>query len=79
MNDVLKWIAKFALQGILWVFLLSIRVDGHTTFFQAAHGTLVQNALVQTIDEELGSLWSKVSETAKVTFTKAREPDDKSL
>ena len=29
MNDVLKWIVKFALQGILWVFLLSIRVDGN--------------------------------------------------
>ncbi len=78
MNDVLKWIAKFSLQGILWVFLLSIRVDGQT-IFQAAHGTLVQNALVQTVDEELGALWSKVSETAKLTFSKSRDADDKSL
>ena len=74
MNDIIKWVLKVALQGILWVFLLSISVSGRP-IFEHAHATLVQNAFVQTLDEELGDLWDKLSRTAAVTFSKSPEED----
>lgn len=79
MNDTLKWIGKVLLQGILWVFVLSIKWNGHTTLFTAANDVFVQNALVDTVDQELGELWYKAKEAAKLTFNSAREGDDKSL
>lgn len=79
MNDILKWIGKFALQGILWTFVLSIRWNGNHTLFQSANETLVQNQLVATVDEELGTLWFKAKEAAKVTFSKGDSDNEKSL
>lgn len=70
MNDIFKWIGKFLLQFVLWIFILSINLNGKTLF---KHGNefLVQNALVQSLDEELADLWSRVSETARLTFGNA--------
>ncbi len=79
MNDALKWVGKVLLQGILWVFVLSIKWNGHSTLFASANEVFVQNALVQTVDQELGDLWRKASDAAKLTFNKARDGDDKSL
>jgi hypothetical protein len=79
MNDAIKWTLKVALQGVLWVFLLSITVSGRTVF-EHAHGALVQNVLVQTLDEELGDLWTKLSRTAELTFSESEAvSEDKSL
>ena len=78
MNDALKWVGKVLLQGVLWVFILSIRWNGHATIYSSASEVLVQNTLVQTIDQELADLWSRASQAARLTFNKARE-DDKSL
>lgn len=75
MNDIVKWISKVTLQGILWVFLLSITVSGRP-LFDHAHSTLVQNALVQTVDEELSSLWDKLTKTAKVTFSEGQDDSE---
>lgn len=78
MNDMIKWVFKVALQGIVWVFLLSISVNGRT-LFEHAHQTLVQNTLVQTMDEELGDLWTKLSRTASATFSEKSKNDDKAM
>ena len=79
MNDMLKWVGKVLLQGVLWVFILSIHLTGRGTLFTAANDLLVQNTLVQTVDEELGSLWTRLSDTAKLTFSKVRDGDQKAM
>lgn len=78
MNDIFKWIGQFFMHMIIWVFILSIRWDGQT-MFSYANNILVQNALVQTIDEELAGVWYKVSETAKITFSKSEQEAEKKL
>ena len=76
MSDFTKWAGKVLVTAIFWVFILSITWNGRT-LFTYANETLVQNALVETIDEELGKLWEKVSETAKVTFSEEKKDPEK--
>jgi hypothetical protein len=74
MNDLFKWIGKFFIHLVIWIFILSIRWDGKT-LFSYAHNVLVQNALVQAIDEELADVWYRLSETARVTFSDSEKED----
>ena len=67
MRDFFRWLARSIGIGVLWVFLLSIRIQGET-IFSHANEILVQNKLVAEIDEGLGELWFKISETASRTF-----------
>jgi hypothetical protein len=77
MREYLKKGGKLALQGAIWVFALSITWNGKM-FFSYAHEILVQNRIVDAIDEELGDLWYKVSETARITFNNVSgRKDDK--
>jgi hypothetical protein len=78
MNDIFKWIGSFFMHLIMWVFILSVRWDGRT-MFSYANDILVQNALVQTLDEEMAEVWYRVSETAKVTFSQTDQEDQKKL
>lgn len=78
MNDFFKWLSKVGLQGIIWVFILSISWNGQTVF-QHAHEIFVQNALVRTIDEELAGLWVKVAKMARATFTKSEREKTEAL
>ena len=78
MNDIVKWLAKTSSAGILWVFLLSITVEGRT-IFSYANSFLVQNALVRMLDEELGDLWYKVYTTAQTTYHEIRETDEETM
>ena len=74
MNDIIKWVGKFLLHLVFWVFVLSIRWDGRT-LFSYAHNTLVQNSFVQAVDEELADVWYRLSETARVTFSESEKDD----
>jgi hypothetical protein len=78
MNDALKWLLKVALHAVLWVFLLSIKVDGRPAFTYA-NEVLVQNSLVRAVDDELGDLWYRLSRTAKTTFSKSNQEDGKPM
>ena len=78
MNDMLKWLLKVVFQAILWVFILSIRVEGRPVF-NYANEVFVQNALVKTVDEELGDLWYRLSKTAKTTFNKTEPDQEKAM
>jgi hypothetical protein len=78
MNDFVKWVGKILLHCIMWVFVLSVQWDGKSLFYYA-NETLVQNQLVQTVDEELGQLWSKLSRTAKMTFSESLPEEQKSM
>ncbi len=74
MRDLLKHVGKFLGQGLMWVFLLSIRWDGKT-LFSYCHDVFVDNSLVQTVDSELGEVWYKLVKTAKVTFSEPLPED----
>lgn len=67
-NDMLKWCARTSLIALFWVFFLSINWN-HQPLFSYANEIFVQNDIVRFLDEELGELWSKISQTARVTFS----------
>jgi len=76
MDDIFKWFVRVSFIGIFWVFFLSITIEGRS-IFSYANDTLVQNSFVQFLDEELADLWSKIAETARVTFTEMSQGDRK--
>ena len=61
---------------IFWVFALSITVKGQP-LFNYANEVFVQNDIVRFLDSELGELWTKISETARVTFSEMGKEDKK--
>lgn len=52
MSDTTKKILKNLGIGIIWVYILSIRVGGQT-LFRYANDILVQNSIVEAIDHTL--------------------------
>jgi len=76
MDDIIKWLVRVSFIGIFWVFFLSITIDGRS-IFSYANDALVQNSFVQFLDEELADLWSKIAETARVTFSEMSQGDRK--
>lgn len=78
MNDIVKWIGKFFLHSILWVFILSIQWNGKSLFYYA-NETLVQNDLVRTVDHELAQLWTKFARSAKMSFSDSLPEEQKSM
>lgn len=52
MGDRTKKMLKFLGLGILWVYILSIRVGGDT-MFHFANNILVKNHIVEAIDRQL--------------------------
>jgi hypothetical protein len=53
MSDTTKRLLKIFGVGIIWVFILSVRIQGHTLFYYA-NDFLVQNQIVAAIDQTLG-------------------------
>ena len=78
MKDLSKRVIKFFCHGIFWVFLLSVRWDGRT-LFSYTHEVFVENSVVEALDGELADAWFRLSETARVTFSKAPLSDEKNL
>ncbi|MBF0440774.1 MAG: hypothetical protein HQK54_02605 [Oligoflexales bacterium] len=76
MNDLIKFLIRHTLIGIMWVFILSFSIDGRPIFIPA-NRVLVQNSLVRMIDEELSLLWYKITKTARVTFQELSNTRDK--
>ena len=69
-----KWLIRTALSAIIWIFVLSIEVQGRS-LFSYANEYLVRNSLVQTIDDEIGNLWSRLSKTAEMAFSSDSPPE----
>ncbi len=78
MNDLMKWLGKTTLLMVAWVFILSINVSGRPLFYHA-NEVIVQNAMVAAIDEELGDLWYRLSNTASKTFNESEVPEEKAM
>lgn len=74
-NDFMKWCCKSLFIAVVWVFILSINVNGKTLFTHS-NEVLVQNEFVTLLDDELGRLWYKISETARLTFQDSRQQED---
>ena len=68
MNDVIKWMLRTGATAVIWIFLLSININGRSVF-SYANEILVQNAFIEMLDRELEELWSKVYTTASSTFS----------
>jgi len=52
MGDRTKKVLKFLGLGVLWVYILSVRVGGDT-IFSYANDILVKNQIVEAIDRQL--------------------------
>lgn len=63
MSDRMKGVLKFFGLGVLWVYILSIRV-GETTIFHHANDILVQNQIVEAIDRQLAEAYEGASKQA---------------
>ena len=69
MSDRVKNTLKFLSTGVLWVYILSIRVvEG--TIFHYANDILVKNQIVEAIDRQLTEAVSSVSHFATNGFAK---------
>lgn len=69
MSDRTKKILRFFGMGVLWVYLLSIRVGGET-IFHYAHDILVENQIVEAIDRQLGETYDSTIKVAGNAFNR---------
>jgi hypothetical protein len=67
MSDRTKTVLKFFGMGVLWVYILSIRVGSETIFYHA-HDILVENQIVEAIDQQLADAYEGVVNLASNTF-----------
>ena len=67
MSDRTKKVLKFAGMGVLWVYILSVRV-GRETIFYHAHDILVENQIVEAIDRQLAQAYDGALKFASNTF-----------
>ena len=65
---------KLALQMVIWVFVLSVKVD-NKLIFDHAHDFLVKNEVVATLQGQFNQLWDDVIKTAKIGVEKAPTKD----
>lgn len=69
MSDRAKNILKFLGVGVIWVYILSIRIGGET-IFATANDILVQNQIVEAIDRQFADAADGVVNFASNTFDK---------
>lgn len=69
MSDRTKKVLKFLGMGVLWVYILSIRVGRETVFYHA-HDILVENQIVDAIDRQLAEAYDSAAQFASNTFNR---------
>lgn len=67
MKDVIKRIGKTALQGLIWVFVLSLNWNGRT-LFSHANEVFVQNQVVLAADAQLADWWDQLKSVSVAAF-----------
>lgn len=65
---------KLILQMVIWVFVLSVKIDNKLVF-DHAHDFLVKNEIVATLQGQFGELWDDVIKTAKKGVDNAPKKD----
>ena len=69
MSDRVKNTLKFLGTGVLWVYILSIRVGGSTIYHHASE-ILVKNQIVEAIEREISDAATSVTRLASDGFAK---------
>jgi len=59
MTQHLKNFGRFLLIGALWVYILSVKIDGRT-LYSYSRAVLVDNAVVEGLQYEAMHLWEKI-------------------
>ena len=80
-KDLLAWVLKYCLQGVMWVLILSISWKGET-LFERGHNVFVDNDLVELLNEQVEDIWVKVEKVFRISIAqviKDEEPDAKKL
>lgn len=67
MSDSVKKVLKILGVGVIWIYVLSIRIGGET-LFHYANDVLVQNRIVEAIDHTLADGVDAVWNKAKLGF-----------
>ena len=67
MREFLGWFLKSLLIGVVWVYLLSIHLNGQPLFYYG-RSILVHNQLASTIDRELQFFINKIGKIARENF-----------
>ncbi len=77
MNERLKKTGRIAMYAVLWIFILSIRVDGKT-LFQYGHGIFVENRIVGAVDHQATLMWTRLVKTVRYSYHTMIGRDDTS-
>jgi hypothetical protein len=73
-SEAVSVFLKLVLQMVIWVFVLSIKIDNKLVF-DHAHDFLVKNEIVATLQGQFGDLWDQVIRTAKTGVENAPKKD----
>ncbi len=65
MKERLKKICKILGVGVIWVYILSISINGRT-LYSRAHGFFIENRIVSSIDHEIAKFQARLVRSANV-------------
>ena len=68
-HTLFSFLAKALWQMVVWVFILSIPLEGRT-LFDHIHEVIVDNPVVLLISEETQALWHEVTAEVKKRYAK---------
>ena len=71
-SEAVSVLLKVGLQMVIWVFVLSIKVE-NKLIFDHAHDFLVKNQIVASLQNQFGELWDGIIKTAKSGVENAPE------
>jgi hypothetical protein len=74
MGDRTKKVLKFLGLGVLWVYILSVRVGGDT-IFSYANDILVKNQIVEAIDRQLADSYDGAIKAAGQAYARVTGRD----
>ena len=74
MMSLLKKVLTAILNGVIWVFILSVSVD-NKRLFDHAHDIIVDNPVVAFADQQLASTWELVQEGWSATIGSGSSKD----
>ncbi len=67
LGDVFRWTARLSVQLVVWVFVLSIKING-LTLFDHIHDVVVDNEVVEAADKKIEDLWEKVYHSVSIAI-----------
>lgn len=78
MIRALKWLGKCLGIGIVWVYILSININGEA-IFRPLSDFFVRNTLVSSIDESLGNFTHRIDTAIRLAWSDSPKAAKKHL